>query len=115
MRAPYEQPAKCTGKGYRGEKESDAIIFTSLVPYAKIEHNSREEPTFCDAQERAGDGESGGILDEPRENTDDPPCEGESRKPESRRCELESDVTRDLEQDATNVVDGQRCEVFVSG
>ena len=91
------------------------MLFISLVPHAEIEHDPGEEPAFCDAQKEAGDEESGERLSEPHESADDPPCEGDSRKPESRRCELEGDITRDLEQDATDVVDGQRGEVLVSG
>lgn len=90
-------------------------MFVSLVPHAQIEHHSREEPTFCRAQEEAGGEESGEILSEPREGADDTPQEGESRKPESRRREFEDDVTWDLEHDVTDEEDSQRGEVLTSG
>ena len=91
------------------------MLFISFVPHAQIEHDSREESTFCDAQKEAGDKESGETLSESHEGTNDTPCEGDCRKPESRRCELEHEIARDFEQDAANEEDGQRGEELVSG
>lgn len=68
------------------------MLSTSFVPHAEIEYDSREEPTFCDAQEEAGDEESGETSSEPHESADDLLCEGDGRKPESRRYESEGDV-----------------------
>ena len=39
----------------------------------------------CDTQEEAGDEESGENLSETHEGANDPPHEGDSRKPEPRR------------------------------
>ena len=115
MSIPYEQPAKCTGKSDRRSPERDAIKpFVPLVPHAQIKHDSRGEPTFCDAQEEAGDEESGETLSEAHEGANDPPCEGDSRKPESWSGEFETDISRDFEQDITDEVDGQCGEELVS-
>ena len=89
--------------------------FVSLVPHAEIEHDPREKPTFCHAQEEAGCEESGEALREAHEGTNDAPHEGESRKPEPWRCAFEDDVTWDLKQDTSDEVDGQCGEVLVSG
>ena len=91
------------------------MLFVSFVPHAQIERSSREEPGFCDAQEEAGDEESGETLGEAHEGANDTPGKGDSRKPESWRCELEDDVAWDLDQDVTNEVDGQCGEELVSG
>ena len=87
----------------------------SLVPHAEIEHDSGEEPTFCDAQEEAGDEESRETLSETHEGANDPPREGDSRKPKPWSREFEDKIAWDLEQDATDEVDGQCGEVLVSG
>ena len=91
------------------------MLFISLVPHAQIEHDSRDESTFCDAQKEAGDKESGKTLSESHEGTNNTPCEGDGRKPEPRRCELEHEVTRDFEQDAADEEGGQCSEELVSG
>ena len=115
-RVTHKESAECTGKSSSGDQESDAVmLFISFVPHAQIERSSREEPGFCDAQEEAGDEESGETLGEAHKGTNDTPREGHGRKPKSRRCDFEDDVTWDLDQDVTNKVDGQCGEVLVSG
>ena len=115
-RVTHKESAECTSKGSRGDQKSDAVmLFISFVPHAQIEDGSREEPGFCDAQEEAGDEESREALGEAHESTNDTPCEGHGREPESRRCEFEGDVTWDLDQDVADEVDGQCGEVLVSG
>jgi len=91
------------------------MLFISFVPHAQIERSSREEPGFRNTQEEAGDEESGEALGEAHEGANDAPGEGHGRKPESRGCEFEDDVTWDFDQDITNEVDGQCGEVLVSG
>lgn len=91
------------------------MLFISLVPHAQVKDNSREEPTLRDAQKEAGGKQSGYILCEAHERANDPPCEGEGGKPESRRCQLEDDVTGDLEQDVADKPDAQCREVLASG
>ena len=82
------------------------MLFVSLVPHAQVERGSREEPAFCHTQEESDSQETGEILGEAHEGTNDTPHEGDSRKPEPRRCELENDVARDLKQDIADEVDG---------
>ena len=91
------------------------MLFISLVPHAQIEYGSREEPTFCHTQKKAGDKESGETLSETHEGTNDAPREGDSRKPEPWSSESEDDVARDIEQGVTDKEDGQRSEVLVPG
>lgn len=110
----YEYSTECAGKGGSGEEESDAImLFVSLVPHAHIKHDSGKETTFRDAEEETDGKESTEVLGDTHEGANDTPYEGESWKPESRGGDFEDDVTRDLEQDVTNEVDGQRGEVLV--
>ena len=91
------------------------MLLISFVPHAEIEHGSGEEPRFCHAEKKADDKESGETLSEAHEGANDRPDEGDSRKPESWRCESEDDVTWDFEQDVTDKVDGQCCEVLIPG
>ena len=90
------------------------MLFTSLVPHAQIKYGSRDEPGFCHAQKEANDEEPSEALTEAHEDANDAPDEGESRQPEPRSREFERGVTRHLEQDVTDKVDGQRGEVLVS-
>jgi len=111
----YEYSTECTGEGGSGEEKSDTImLFVSFVPHAQIKHDSREETTFRDAEEEADAEESWEVLGDTHQGTDDTPYEGESWKPESWGGDFEDDVTRDLEQDVANEVDGQRGEVLIS-
>ena len=91
------------------------MLFIPLVPHAQIEHDSGEESTFCDAQEETSDKESGETLSESHEGANDTPCEGDGRKPESRRCDFEDEIAWDFEQNATDEEDGQCGEELVSG
>ena len=91
------------------------MLFSSPVPHAQVEHDSREETAFCDTEEETDDEESREILGDAHEGANDTPCEGEGREPKSWSCEFEDDIERDLEQDITDEVDGQRGEVLVSG
>ena len=116
MSTTYKQPTKCTGKGSSGKEESDAMmLLILLVPHTKIEYNSREKPTFHDTQEEAGNKESRETLSETHEGTNDPPCEGDSWKPELWSCEFEDKIAWDLEKDAAIEVDGQCSGILVSG
>ena len=54
-------------------------------------------------------------MSETHEGANDTPCEGESWKPEPWGREFERNITWDLKQDATDVVDRQCREVLVSG
>jgi len=89
------------------------MLFASLVPHAQIIEDAGGETAFCDAEKETGSEESGEILGDAHERTNDTPCEGESREPKPRGGEFEGDVARDLEQDVTDKVDGQRGEVLV--
>jgi hypothetical protein len=90
-------------------------LFVPLVPHTQIKYGSREEPGFRHAEKEADDEESGETLSEAHEGANDPPREGESRKPEPRSGEFEDDIGRDFEQDVADEVDGQCGEVLVSG
>ena len=114
--ATYEKPAERTGNEGGREKQSDAILlFVSLVPHAEIEHDSREEPALCDAQEKAGDEETVKASSEAHEGTGDTPYKSDGRKPHPRGCEFEDEITRGIEQGVTDKVDAQRGQVLVSG
>ena len=89
------------------------MLFVSLIPHAHIKDDSREEAAFCDAEEKADGKKSGETLGDAHQGANDAPCEGESGKPKSGSGEFEDDVTRDLEQDVTDEVDGQRGEVLI--
>ena len=91
------------------------MLFSSPVPHAQVEHDSREETAFCDTEKETDDEESGEIVGDAHEGANDTPCKGEGRKPKSWGCKFEDDIERDLEQDITDEVDGQRGEVLVSG
>jgi len=91
------------------------MLFASLVPHAQIIEDSGGETAFCDAEKEAGSEESGEILGDAHERANDTPCEGESREPKLRCGEFEGDVARDLEQDVTDKVDGERSEVLAPG
>lgn len=115
-KSTYEKSTTCASKSGSAEKQSDAkMLFVSFVPHAQIKHNSREKPAFRDAQKEAAGEQSAETLREAHEGANDPPYEGESGKPESRRRALENDVTRDLEQGVAGEPDAQCCEVLVSG
>ena len=112
----YKQPAECAGNNDSGEKQSDAIVlFVPLVPHAEIEHDSREEPTLRSAQEEARGEESAEALSETHEGADDTPHESDCRKPHPRGCKFEDEITRDIEQDVADKIDGQGGQVLVSG
>ena len=112
----YEYPTECTGKSGGGEEESDTVmLLISSVPHAQIKDDSGEETTLGNTEEEAGGEESGVILGDAHQSTDDTPCKGEGWEPQSGGGEFEDDVTWDLEQDVADEVDGQRVEVLVPG
>jgi hypothetical protein len=112
----YHEPTTCTRKSGSAEEQSDAeMLLVSLVPHAKIEHDSREEPAFRDAQTEAGGEQPGEILREPHESADDPPYDCNSGKPESRRRPFEDNVTGDLGQRVAGEPNRQCREVLVVG
>ena len=91
------------------------MLFVSLVPHAEIECGSREEAGFCHAEKEADDEEPGETLSEAHEGAHDTPCEGKSRKPESRSGEFEDEIRWDFKQEEADEEDGQCGEVLIPG
>lgn len=91
------------------------MLFVPLIPHAQVEHDSREEPAFRDAQKEAGSEQSLKIFREAHEGTNDPPYEGESGKPESRGGAFENDIAGYLKQCIASKPDAQCREVLVPG
>ena len=112
----YEYATECTGKSGGGEEESDTVmLLISPVPHAHVKDDSGEETTLGNTEEEADGEESGVILGDAHQGTDDTPCKGEGWEPESGGGEFEDDVTRDLEQDVADEVYGQSVEVLIPG
>ena len=81
-------------------------MFVAFVPHAHIEYAPGDESTINDADEETDSKESGEILGDACENTNETPNEGESGQPKPWGREFEYDVTWDLKQNIADEIDG---------
>lgn len=70
-----------------------------LIPHTQIEHHTRKQSAFRDAQKEPRDNEACEVLCYAEESGDDAPGEHEGWEPEAGRGALEDDVAGDFEED----------------